>query len=281
MRYNEIYSIPDKNWKRQFRAFFSKPVSHVILFILTLLSTYFTAGWSYAFSVVGILFAHEMGHYIACKYYGVPATLPYFIPLPVISPFGTMGAVIRMRGFIPNRRALFDIGAAGPIAGFIVTLPILFIGLQQSEIVPAAMNTENTMILGESLFFKMISQLAIGPVAEGMDVSLHPMAYAGWVGLFVTALNLLPIGQLDGGHILYSMLSWRSRPVYHVFLGLLGVVCIFYPGWLLLFILLLWLGRHHPEPGNNFIPLDRNRRLLGYVIFLIFILTFTPKPFIF
>jgi len=256
-----------------------KPYINAVLFVATIASTYVTWGIWYSLAVITILTAHEMGHYLMCRRYGIPATLPFFIPFPLLNPFGTMGAMIQMRGRIPNKRALFDVGAAGPLAGFIVTIPVIYWGTRISDIVPNAQTNEGTILLGESLLFKGLSFLAVGALPENYDVMLHPLAYAGWVGLFVTALNLLPIGQLDGGHIFYSLFGkkgFRFMPLLIVGLGLMTL--IFY-GWALLFILLMLLGRHHPPPIDDVTPVDRKRKILAFILLLIFVTSFTPKPF--
>lgn len=252
---------------------------HSLLFLLTVGSTYLTGGPWYAFPVIVILFSHEMGHYLMCRKYHVPATFPFFIPFPFLNPFGTLGAVIRIRGIIPSRKALFDIGVAGPLAGLIFTLPALYFGISMSNIVPVTENASATFYLGESLLFKGISALLLGPVPEGFNVELHPLAYAGWVGLFVTSLNLLPIGQLDGGHVYYSFFGPQGRPGSLIFLAALGVAVINYPGWGLLFLILLIWGRKHPPPADDATPLDNKRRLLAGILFIIFILSFIPEPF--
>jgi len=256
-----------------------KPYINVILFVLTIFSTYVTAGFWYALPVIAILLAHEMGHYLMCRRYGVTATLPFFIPFPLANPFGTMGAVIQMKGIMPNRKALFDIGAAGPIAGLVLTIPTVYFGISHSQIITTAQMPEASLSLGESLLFKFLSYLAVGRLDDGQDILLHPAAYAGWAGLFVTAMNLLPLGQLDGGHILYSIFGRSSGPVNYAFLGALGVLTIIYPGWALLFALLLIFGRKHPAPLDDVTPLDVKRKILGAFILLFFILSFTPMPF--
>jgi len=258
-----------------------KPWINIILFFLTIWATYLTWGIWYSLPVIAILLAHEMGHYVMCRRYRIPATLPFFIPFPYLNPFGTMGAMIQIRGLMPNRKALFDIGAAGPIAGLIVSIPVVFFGARLSHVVPIQQMNQGAITLGESLAYKFISWLAIGAVPEGYDVLLHPMAYAGWVGLFVTALNLLPIGQLDGGHVFYALFGRRGFRLMPLFLIAFGVLTVIYYGWALLFIILLFLGRRHPAPIDDYTPLDRKRRILGYIMFLIFVISFTPRPFIF
>lgn len=257
-----------------------KPWINILLFFLTIWSTWLTWGAWYSLSVIAILLAHEMGHYLMCRRYKIPATLPFFIPFPYLNPFGTLGAMIQMRGVMPNKRALFDIGAAGPLAGFIVTAPVIYFGVLLSDVTPAMSNTTGMNItLGESLIYKFISYLAIGPVPKGSDVLLHPLAYAGWVGLFVTSLNLLPIGQLDGGHIFYSVFGSRGFRFAPLFILVLGGLTLIYSGWALLFILLLLLGRKHPAPLDDVTPLDRKRKILAALMLFIFMTCFTPMPF--
>lgn len=257
-------------------------ILHLGLFLFTIYSTYLIHGVLYSASIISILFAHEMGHYLMCRKYGIRATLPFFIPFPVreLNPFGTMGAVIKMKGRIPNRRALLDIGAAGPLAGLAVTIPVLLIGLLKSNFVPNSGIPQGTLFLGESVLFAQLGKLIMGPTPEGFDIMLHPMAFAGWAGLFVTALNLLPIGQLDGGHIVYAMFGYRSEQIYKFAMLAFIIVCaVWYPGWLLLIVLMLWFGYRHPAPENDFISLDPKRKFIGYLTFVIFIISFIPVPF--
>jgi membrane-associated protease RseP (regulator of RpoE activity) len=183
---------------------------HVSLFVLTLASTAVTAGPLYGIAIMAILTAHEMGHYIQCRRYGVPATLPFFIPMPLLNPFGTMGAVIRMSGPLYARRALFDIAVTGPIAGLVLALPMAMAGIRLSKVVDVSRLSETTMPLGDSLLFRALVWVVVGRIPEGRDLLLHPLAFAGWAGLFVTALNLLPVGQLDGGHVLYALFGNRQ-----------------------------------------------------------------------
>jgi len=252
---------------------------HVLLFLLTAISTYFVAGFWYAFPLMSILLCHEMGHFVMSRYYSVEATLPFFIPFP-LSPFGTFGAVIKMKGFIPNRKALFDIGAGGPIAGLILTFPAIYFGLKISRVVPVELFHGKGLILGNSLLFKGLEYLALGHIPKGYDVVLHPAAYAGWVGLFVTALNLLPIGQLDGGHVLYALFGPKSLKVYRIGILLFAIYALFFnPGWVLLVILLFFFGLKHPPPLDDFTPLDPKRRIIGIVMLIIFFSSFMPSPF--
>lgn len=288
MRPSIQYEPPQRPWlDRLLRG--DKPTLNYLLFLLTCLSTAFVgyqgfgtvaSGVQYAATIVAILLAHEMGHYLMCRRYRIRATLPFFIPFPLM-PFGTMGAVIRMQARLPDRRVLFDIGAAGPLAGLIVTIPAIYYGLQLSTTVHIGPDgAEGALTLGDSLLFRLLSFLAIGNVPEGYDTLLHPIAFAGWAGLFVTALNLLPIGQLDGGHITYALFGRDSEIVFRIALALFALVCIFYyRGWFLLIILLIWFGYRHPPTLDPYRSLDAKRKGIAYLTFALFILSFTPVPF--
>ncbi|MCX5806922.1 MAG: site-2 protease family protein [Proteobacteria bacterium] len=210
--------------------------------------------------------------------YGIPATLPYFLPFP-LSPFGTFGAIIKIKGVFINKKALFDIGVAGPLSGFVVSVPLIILGIKLSTIQSVTGNA-SYLKLGDPLIFKIVQQLLIGNIPEGSDLVLHPFGYAGWVGLFVTALNLLPVGQLDGGHIVYAVFGEKSKWVFGATLIALGVFSIFYnPGWLALVIILLIFGMRHPQPFDTETELDDKRKFIAFVILIIFILSFTPIPF--
>lgn len=262
---------------------------HIGLFLATIASTLFvgylmsgdlTEAAGYSAAIMGILLLHEMGHFVMCMRYHVPATLPYFIPIP-LPPFGTMGAVIRMRGQLRSRRSIFDIGAAGPVAGLALAIPVAFWGLRLSQIVePGDPSLEGGFRLGDSILFWLISKAAMGAVPTGHEVLLHPIGLAGWAGLFVTGLNLLPVGQLDGGHIVYALLGRRAKWAGIGFLGLLAALTLFYHrGWWPLIVLLLFMGPRHP-PTADPRPLDRRRVLLGMLMIMIFIMTFVPQPIV-
>lgn len=186
---------------------------NLALLLATVASVYVTGGVSFAVGLLAILVTHELGHYVAARYHRVPASLPYFIPLPLLSPFGTMGAVISMPERIRSRNALLDIGAAGPLAGLVVALPVIVIGLLQSPVLPIS---GEGLQEGQSLLYLALKRIVLGPIPAGYDVFLTPLAFAGWSGLFVTALNLIPIGQLDGGHILYALLGPRANRIARV-----------------------------------------------------------------
>ena len=277
--------IPLQNGMKRF--VYKKPRYwlHILLFILTIMTTYLIglgngpigALW-YSGGLIIMLLSHEMGHFITAKRYRVPVTLPYFIPIP-LPPFGTMGAVIKMGGYIPNRRALFDIGVAGPLTGMILIVPAVFFGLKMSSVVDVTTLGDSTISLGDSLLFRLLARAALGPLPEGKDIILHPLAFAGWVGLLVTALNLLPIGQLDGGHVIYALFRKRSKIISTLFFFVLLYICLFYYlGWFVLLIILV-LIRRHPPTLYDVIPLDRKRKIIGFSMILIFLLAFTPVPF--
>ncbi len=277
-------SINNIRQRYQFKLFErvqgNRPHINIILLLLTFLTTYLTNGILYSLSIIAILLAHEMGHYLMCRKYGIDATLPYFIPMP-LPPFGTMGAFIKIKSPIPDKRALFDVGIAGPLAGFIVTIPILIIGLFHSAFIPKPQTEAAGFYMGESILFSKLAEIVLGIEPEGYDTLLHPMAYAGWAGLFVTALNLLPIGQLDGGHVIYALFGYqKSQDIYKLSLAAFIVVCaIWYIGWFLLIVLLLLFGLKHPPLMNDYLELDPKRKILAYLTLAIFILSFIPIPF--
>jgi membrane-associated protease RseP (regulator of RpoE activity) len=236
-------------------------------------------GVPFAASLMLILFAHEMGHYIACRYYKVNATLPFFIPAPTL--FGTMGAFIRIRSQIRSRAALFDIGIAGPIAGFVFAVAILLIALPFSRVgVQVAIPDVQ---LGYPLIFDLALRLipmhnASGGVVPLQDVHLHPMAIAAWVGMFATALNLLPGGQLDGGHIVYSLGPRIHRYVSWAAIGVLVPLAVYcWAGWALWAVLLALTGMRHPAVPE-YPAIEGKRRWLAIVALLMLILTFAPAP---
>jgi membrane-associated protease RseP (regulator of RpoE activity) len=234
-------------------------------------------GLPFSITLMGILIVHEMSHYIASRTHKVPSTLPFFIPAPSI--IGTFGAVIRMKGAIWDRRALLDIGASGPIGGFILALPALTFGLAMSKVLPGG-GTEGGLILGDSLLMLILERLVLGDLPMDADIILHPIAFAGWIGMFVTSLNLLPVGQLDGGHIakaLYPDHFDIIARVVHFSLIIMGV--FFWEGWLIWALLLVFIGVRHPPVLLPHISLDDRRRKVGYSALVIFVLTFIPAPF--
>ena len=252
---------------------------HVVLFILTVASTLIVGGPAYSFAIILILLGHEMGHYFISRRYGIRATLPFFLPFP-LPPFGTLGAVIRMESTVSSRKALFDTGMAGPLTSFCLSIPAIAIGLKLSQLIPTSQVKGDVLRLADPLLFSFIQRLVLGAVSDKYEVMLHPIGFAGWVGLFVTALNLLPIGQLDGGHIVYGLFGRRSRTIYLIAIIAMSLITVFYnPGWFLLLILIILFGFRHPPPVDDVTPLDWRRKLLGGLIFLVFFLSFTPAPF--
>jgi membrane-associated protease RseP (regulator of RpoE activity) len=254
-------------------------VPHVVLFLLTILSTYIIGGFVYSLAILSILVAHETGHYLASRKYGVPSSLPYFIPFP-LPPFGTLGAVIRTKGTIPHRKALFDIGSSGPLCGLALAIPAVVVGLLLSNVVNVSQPVANSFSLAGSPLFTFLQRLTIGVTPPGTDVVLHPIGYAGWVGLFITSLNLLPTGQLDGGHIIYALFGRHSKIIFRLTLvGITLISLIYNVGWLLLVIILLFIGYKHPPPLDDTTPLDWRRKAIGALAFVIFFTAFTPIPF--
>ena len=270
------------------------PFLHIILFILTLFSTLFVGamqtgadllkdpgqiyrGLPFALSLMIILLTHELSHYFASKRHGVKATLPYFIPAPTI--IGTFGAFIKMKSPIVTRKALIDIGASGPIAGFVVSVAASAVGLRVSEIVPVA-QTKGALNLGDSILFSLLSNAVIGVTPADADILLNPIAFAGWIGLFVTSINLIPVGQLDGGHIAYAFLGEKHTGLSFILVLMMSLLGFFlWEGWVVWAVLLLVLGLRHPPVIYWENALDGRRKLTGWIAFLIFIITFIPVPF--
>ena len=271
------------------------PRIHIVLFGATLLTTTlagtFQAGGNplsdpfalvlglpFALTLLLILLSHEMGHYLLARIHGVWASLPYFIPGP---PFfvGTFGAFIRMKSAPANRSALFDIGAAGPWAGVVFAIPAVIIGLALSEVKPLGPPSASGIILGDSLLFSALITLVLDVTPDEVRVILHPIALAGWFGLFVTFLNLLPVGQLDGGHVVYSLFGPLHRWIARAFLLVILVLGFQgWNGWFVWVVLLAILGIDHPPTDDPVLPLDRKRTIYGWCTVGLFVLTFTPVP---
>jgi membrane-associated protease RseP (regulator of RpoE activity) len=292
---------------------------YVVLFVLTALSTTAAGVWHaasfatglrdvevdlydpalilqalwYSGGVIAILGAHEFGHYFACRYYGVRASLPYFIPfwLPIAAPGapwwlpwptpGTFGAVIRIRQLIPSKRQFFDIGIAGPIAGFLVLIPVLVFAMVASELVRIPGDFQG-IEFGEPLLFRLVAWMVFGEIPPNYSVNLHPAGWAAWFGMLATALNLAPVGQLDGGHISYAVFGRRSSIITMATVALLiGLLAISF-GYLLwtviVVLMVLALGPHHPRTMDEAEPLDSTRLALAAFALVMFILCFTPVP---
>jgi membrane-associated protease RseP (regulator of RpoE activity) len=328
---------------------------NILLFVLTLLSVLFAGaqysyrgplpedtygqiwtfvthlwvGWPFAVSLLGILLAHEFGHYFVGRARGAAVSLPYFIPLPV-SMLGTMGAFIQLKQLPKNKRALFDLGIAGPLAGLVVAIPVLILGLALSpvettqnnyytktanslDVCPNSANIgdsyscpDDNLLEGNSLLYLGLKYIVKGellpsPVSYdvppllywtryiltghpipvgGQDVVLHPVAWAGWAGLLVTFLNLIPAGQLDGGHVLYALFGQRVRKIFPVILVTTLLLGFFWSGWWLWAFIIYMLGRSHAEPLDQITRLDARRKILAVVVLVVFLLVLTPVPYV-
>jgi len=268
------------------------PWIHIVLFILTVFSTLSAGaiwegvdifseplriweGWPFSLTLLSILLSHEFSHYIASRLHRTKATLPYFIPAPTV--IGTFGAIIKMKSPITTRKALIDIGAAGPVAGFVISIVATVIGLNISQVVKA--DEIKGIGFGSSIIFLVITKLVVGDVPEGYAVLLHPVAFAGWIGFLVTSLNLLPVGQLDGGHITYALFGQAHKYISKIFVVILFILgLITWYGWLVWAGLLIILGIKHPPVLFWEERLNLSRRLTGIISFIIFILSFIPAP---
>ena len=237
-------------------------------------------GFWYSLPLLLILGAHEFGHYIYCRIHDVDATLPYFIPAP-FPLTGTFGAVIRIRETFPSKRALFDIGVAGPIAGFLLLLPFAYVGVTLSSAVRFPQGAD-LIYFGEPLLFKALEWLRFGPLPAGYDITLHPMGFAAWWGMLATALNLMPFGQLDGGHIVYAIFGRRAQYISMATLASIVLLTFASFSWISMTIMLLvmafFLGVRHPRIADEDTPLDGRRRLVALFALVIFVLCFTPVP---
>jgi membrane-associated protease RseP (regulator of RpoE activity) len=252
----------------------------VILFVLTVLSTGFVGGWTYSLCLISILFFHEMGHYFTARYYRVRASLPYFLPFP-LPPFGTFGAVIKMQGFIPNRRALFDIGIMGPAMGVVIALPVTVYGIARSQVIEVTQLPQYVISLGDSILFSLLARWIHGPLPQGHDLLLDPIGFAGWAGLFVTALNLIPMGQLDGGHIVYALFQKKSVLVYRAVFAALAIFTIVgrHSQWIVFLAMVLFLIRlKHPSTLDDQLPIGPRRFMFGIAALVFFAVTFPPIP---
>jgi membrane-associated protease RseP (regulator of RpoE activity) len=237
----------------------------------------FLTGIPFALTLLGILLAHELGHFFACSYYGIRASYPYFIPAPTL--IGTVGAFIRIRSPILNRRALFDMALAGPLVGFVIAVPAFAVAIVFSKVVPAA-DPAASLIFGRPLVERLL-EAWLRPGIPGAQLLLHPVGRAAWVGLFATALNLLPAGQLDGGHILYTLAAAKHRRIsFAVAIALLPLAFLFWTGWLVWAVLLIAIGFRHPPLIDQWAPLDPGRRIWAAVALAIFVLCFMPAPFV-
>jgi membrane-associated protease RseP (regulator of RpoE activity) len=229
-------------------------------------------GAPFAVALLGILGTHELGHYVAARLHGIQVTLPYFIPMP-FSLLGTLGAFIMMRSPVTSKKQLFDVGIAGPLAGLAVAIPVTFIGLATSPVV------EGRPTLAASVVFRVLKYLAIGPLLPDHVVRLNPVAFAGWFGLWITAINLIPAGQLDGGHVGYAVFGRAYRVVAWLAFGLMLLAGLSGGGLLLLALLIFATGVEHPPTLNDLSDLDPTRRVIGLATFLLGVLLFGGAPF--
>jgi membrane-associated protease RseP (regulator of RpoE activity) len=239
-------------------------------------------GLWYSGTILAILGAHEFGHYYLCRKYNVDATLPYFIPAPPPVLTGTLGAVIRIREAFPTRTALFDIGVAGPIAGFVVLVPALFIGMSLSHVTKEPPVSATLVALGEPLLFRLAAFVVFGQVPEGQTINMHPMVFAAWFGMLATAINLLPFGQLDGGHISYATIGRWSTPLSLATVLFAVVMTFISMSWLLMTVMLVLmlavLGPRHPRVVYEYEPLGPNRNLVAIAAVVMLAVCFTPSP---
>ncbi len=282
-----------------------KPTANLALFAITLLTTTMAGaymagvdhpllnpsglahGLTFSVPLMAILLFHELGHYLTARRNNVSVTLPYFIPAPFPSVFiiGTFGAFIRMKTPPRSRRIMFDVGAAGPWAGMLLAVPAVIIGLQRSEILPLD-HTAGGLELGNSLLFLGLSRWILGVNPNSVTINLHPIAFAGWIGLFVTTLNLLPVGQLDGGHVIYALFGRSHRGISRLFVVCCVLMVVvpwmigwsYWTGWLLWAVLLVFLGLGHPAALDTDTPLDRRRRVAAWLTIALFAITFSPVP---
>lgn len=239
-----------------------------------------TAGIPFSAALMLILGTHELGHFLAARRHGVATTLPMFIPGPPFPPpfIGTFGAIIRIKSPITTKRALVDIGAAGPLSGFVVAIVVTFIGLRLSTVGPLV-PTGMGLALGDSLLFKLLTYATLGPIREGYEVYLHPVGFAGWIGFFVTAMNLLPLGQLDGGHMVYAILGPFHRLFSMFMVGVLIVLGLLtWPGWIVWAALITIIGMWHPPVRDQHVTMGLRRQLTCAASLAAFVLTFVPLP---
>lgn len=280
---------------------FRKPVAkpkyglNILLFIATILSTVLAGslnsggnpftnlsdlllGIPFSASIMAILTCHELGHYFMSRREGMMTSLPYFIPMP-LHFIGTFGAIIRMKSIVPSRRALLRVGMAGPVAGFLVALPISILGIYLSDI-SITPETEGVLKLGDSLLFWLFARLIHTDIPQGYDLFLHPVAFAGWLGLFVTSMNLIPIGQLDGGHVTFSLLLKKRRFLYiPIFAAMLGLGMLWL-GWYVWVLLAAFIARRDPVIQDTLTPLTTKQKVYAVIPLIILVLTFVPQPFV-
>jgi membrane-associated protease RseP (regulator of RpoE activity) len=240
--------------------------------------TFFLNGLVFSIPLMSILLVHEMGHFLAGRRRHLDVTPPFFIP--AIPPVGTFGAFIKIRSMIPDRQALIEVGAAGPVCGAIMAIPLLFVGMSLSEIHAGAETSGSGLSFGTSIIFELASLIWFGKLSFQTVIILHPIAIAAWFGLFVTAMNLLPMGQLDGGHVIYALFGPRvARYVsYGVFGSLIPLGIFTWPGWIMFAALTLIIGLKHPPPVDTYSEPSPRGRVLAWTAIALFVLTFVPTP---
>lgn len=249
-----------------------------ILFAATCFSTWLVLGPTYAVAVMSILLAHEFGHYLQARRHGVPASPPFFIPFP-FSPIGTMGAVIAQAGGVANRKQMFDIAISGPLAGLVVALPVAWWGVAHLDFKPMP-PSDDAIMFGDPLILQWLMQRIHGDPNLVVDLAANPLLFAGWVGIFITALNLMPIGQLDGGHILYCLIGRRAHAVA-LLVVTTAVVYMAYTrdfGYAVMLMMILWMGTRHPPTADDRVPLGPVRIVLGWLTLAFVLIGFTPQP---
>jgi membrane-associated protease RseP (regulator of RpoE activity) len=261
-----------------FGAFLFAPVPADVTFSAAIHSAGFWAsGLHFSVPLLLILGSHELGHYFTCRRYGLPATLPYFIPAPL--GIGTFGAVIRIKAPIADKKTLFDVGVSGPLTGFLVSLPVLVYGV--SRFTPTAGQgpaPKGTIIFSYPPLVLLLQKFTLGHMYSSLEVHESAAFMAGWFGLFVTALNLLPLSQLDGGHVLYAVAGRLQRPIALVLFGALVLLAFYWIGWLVWAAIVLFLGIFHPPAADEGVPLDFGRKCVAAFTLLVFLGCFTPVP---
>ncbi len=239
----------------------------------------FYRGLPFSISLLSILLCHEFGHYTASRIHGVNVSLPYFIPAFWFSPIGTFGAFIKSKSAFINKRQLLDIGAAGPLSGLVIAIIVYSIGIASSSILPAPKDISGVMTMGDSLLNASITYIIKGPVPEGQAIFFNSVAFAGWVGILVTMLNLLPIGQLDGGHIIYALFGKKQKFLANAVFIILIALSFVWMGWAFWLIIAIFMKPAHPPTVMDELPLGPGRKFVGYLSIAVFIICFIPVPF--
>ncbi len=292
--FHENGTFEKGGWTNSVRKFVVSNRLNILLFLLTIGTTLIAGtlqsgadplkdirnlrfGIPFSFTLLSILLFHELAHYFTTKFHKASSTLPYFIPAPTF--LGTLGAVIKMKSPFPHKSALFDVGIAGPLASFTLSIVASTFGLLISPVVDTV--PEAGIHLGDSIIFSVIGRLVKRSIPEGYDVVLNPIAFAGWIGFFVTAMNLIPVGQLDGGHIAYSLFGKWHRLVARIAVLVLLGFGFFWAGWFIWSAFIIaFVGLRHPPPVDKVTPVNKKRKLLGILALFILIITFVPVPFV-